>query len=157
MGSGNVITASVANSRSVQALGTRTVNHRQRAAPNAQLKSNTVSQIAATLASSLLSVGTFAAVMNVLRNNDEAAAALRENPLSDLTRPFWGDRMRWRQDNRKFTLRSTMCTSSTIARDTRALENPTPSSHTTLVLHTTVISYEMPLVITCYPLLSYEK
>jgi len=82
--SGNVITASVANSRSVQALGTRTVNHRQRAAPNAQLKSNTVSQIAATLASSLLSVGTFAAVMNVLQNNDEAAAALRENPMIDL-------------------------------------------------------------------------
>jgi len=74
-----------ATSRSLQALAGRTVTHRQRAAPNAVLKgSNPVSQIAATFASSLLSVGTFAAVMNFLQNNDDAAAALRENPIMDL-------------------------------------------------------------------------
>jgi len=71
------------NFRPVQALGTRKVMHRKK--PSS--KSSTYEGAVQNLASSLLGIGTFSAVYNLLTQPD-TAKALKANPILDLIEDF---------------------------------------------------------------------
>lgn len=72
------------NFRPVQAINTRVVMHRKKPVVK---KSTQVGQAATILGSTLLGIGTFGTVYNLLQN-DATAKALKSNPLLDLIEDF---------------------------------------------------------------------
>ena len=72
------------NFRPVQAINTRVVSHRKKPVVK---KSTQVGQAATILGSTLLGIGTFGTVYNLLQN-DATAKALKSNPILDLIEDF---------------------------------------------------------------------